>query len=103
MNERAEQIINDYVNSKEEAILAEFESLKPRPFAGLISLLFFMVIIFIYSYFSKVAVFEGDYYWLLIAVVIASSGIERESKKINRRIDLLAKLLNAKQNKFENT
>jgi len=97
MDKRAEEIIKNYENEKSEEILKQFNSLKPRPFSGMIFLVVFVLSIYALNHFADINVFEGEAYWFFMAVIVASGAIEGESRKINKRIDLLAKLFNANQ------
>ncbi|PHS11980.1 MAG: hypothetical protein COA86_18890 [Kangiella sp.] len=93
MDERAVKIIAEHEFNKTEKLIKEFESLKPKPYRGLMSSVALMVTLFIYQYFSESSIFENGGYFFFIAIMASSGAIELESKNINKRIDLLVKLI----------
>ena len=103
MDERAEEIISHYEKQKSEDILQRFNSLKPKPFSGLISLAVIFVGMWMLSNFTDMVNFDGEDLWFFMPFIVVSVAIERESRKINQRIDLLAKLVNLNQTNCENT
>ena len=93
MDERAVKIIAEHEFKKNEKLVKEFESLKPKPYRGLISFAVFMLILFLYQYNTDTPFFEDRTWFFFMAVMISSGAVEAESLRINKRIDTLVKLI----------
>lgn len=93
MDERAVEIIAEHEFKTNEKLIKEFESLKPKPYRGLVSLVFFFISLFVYEYFTNSSLFENGGYFFFLAVLISHTAVEGESIKINKRIDTLVKLI----------
>jgi len=93
MDERAVKIIAEHEFKTNEKLIKEFESLKPKPYRGIISFVFFMVSLFLYQYISGSPLFEDGTWFFFMAVMISSGAVEGESLRINKRIDTLVKLI----------
>ncbi len=89
----AKDVIKDYEDSRKKEILIEIERLKPNPFSGLLSLMVILLIALGLSIFTEIQIFEGEFFLYFMIVLVVSSSIERESRKINKRIDLLLRLV----------
>ena len=103
MDERAVKIIAEHEFKTNEKLIREFESLKPKPYRGLISLATLSISLFLYQYFTSTSLFESGGYFFFFAAMIASGAVEAESIKINKRIDTLVKLIKAGSIKPENS
>ncbi len=93
MDERAVEIIAEHELKTNEKLIKEFESLKPKPFRGLISLVVLLGGLYVFEYATNTSFFENGGYFFFLAVIISSGAVETESNKINKRIDTLVKLI----------
>ncbi len=103
MDERAIKIIAEHELKTNEKLIKEFESLKPTPYRGLLSLLAFVATLISYQYFTESPLFESGGFFFFMAVAIASGAVEAESSKINKRIDVLVKLIRSGSIKPDNS
>ncbi len=103
MDKKAVEIIAEHEFKINEKLIKEFENLKPKPYRGLVSLLVFLVSLFFYEYLTDSSLFENGSYLFLFAIVISSVAVEAESSKINKRIDLLVKLIRSGSIKPDNS
>lgn len=95
MVKRAVEIIAEHELKTREKLIKEFESLQPKPFRGFLSLLAFMAAFVLYQYFTGLSLLENGGFYFFMAAAIASGAVEAESRKINRRVDLLVKLIDS--------
>ncbi len=93
MDKRAEKLIESYESEKRDKLLKEFKSLSPKPFYGAISFLLMLVAVAAFDYFYSVEIFQKNASLLFPMIIVAFLAIDIESKKINKRIDLLARLM----------
>ncbi|MGB0494750.1 MAG: hypothetical protein ACPGJI_00230 [Kangiellaceae bacterium] len=103
MDEKAVKVIAEYEFKTNEKLVKEFDSLKPKAYRGLISLVIFVMSLFVYEYFIDSSLFENGGYLLFLAIVISSGLVEAESHRINKRIDILVKLIKSGSIKQENS
>jgi hypothetical protein len=105
MDKKAVEIIAEHEFKTNEKLIKEFENLKPKPkpYRGLVSLLVFLVSLFFYEYLTDSSLFENGSYLFFFAIVISSVAVEAESSKINKRIDLLVKLIRSGAIKPDNS
>ncbi len=103
MDKKAVEIIAEHEFKINEKLIKEFENLKPKPYRGLVSLLVFLVSLFFYEYLTDSSLFENGSYLFFFAIVISSVAVEAESSKINKRIDLLVKLIRSGSIKPDNS
>lgn len=103
MDKKAVEIIAEHEFKTNEKLIREFENLKPKPYRGLVSLLVFLVSLFFYEYLTDSFLFENGSYLFFFAIVISSVAVEAESSKINKRIDLLVKLIRSGSIKPDNS
>ncbi len=103
MEKKAVEIIAEHEFKINEKLIKEFENLKPKPYRGLVSLLVFLVSLFFYEYLTDSSLFENGSYLFFFAIVISSVAVEAESSKINKRIDLLVKLIRSGSIKPDNS
>jgi len=103
MDKKAVEIIAEHEFKTNEKLIKEFENLKPKPYRGLVSLLVFLVSLFFYEYLTDSSLFENGSYLFFFAIVISSVAVEAESSKINKRIDLLVKLIRSGSIKPDNS
>ena len=52
MDQRALEIIAEHEFKTNEKLIREFESLKPKPYRGLVSLVISLVLLLVYQYFT---------------------------------------------------
>jgi len=81
-----------------EKIVSKFESLRPKSYSIFISLVVMMVIIYLAQYQMGNEFYEGGYHLFIYAIFFAGMVTQGESIRINKRIDLLAKLVDMKIN-----
>ena len=103
MEKKAVEIIAEHEFKINEKLIKEFENLKPKPYRGLVSLLVFLVSLFFYEYLTDSSLFDNGSYLFFFAIVISSVAVEAESSKINKRIDLLVKLIRSGSIKPDNS
>jgi hypothetical protein len=103
MDERAVEIIAEHEFKTNEKLIKEFESLKPKPYRGLLSLSGFIAVLISYQYFTDSSLFDNGGFFFFMAVAIASGAVEAESSKINKRIDVLVKLIRSGSIKPDNS
>jgi magnesium-transporting ATPase (P-type) len=97
--QKSDEIIESYQNEQNSKLLKQFESLRPKPFASIVSMISVILVLFIFQYFTNFDLFRDDNYVLVMIVIIVSGAGVSEGVQINKRIDLLVKLI--KNNAFQ--
>ena len=103
MDDTTVKIIAEHEFKVNQKLVKEFESLKPKPYRGVISFVFFAIFMFLYQYFTELPFFEDKTWFFFMAVMLSSGAVEAESLRINKRIDTLVKLIKSGSIKPENS
>lgn len=70
MDKQAEVLIDNYESERNGEILKQFNSLKPRPFAGVISLILLMAGLYAANSIFDVELMDSGYYWLVLLSLV---------------------------------
>jgi hypothetical protein len=95
--EEIQGVIDEYEKSAQQKMLDDLRSLKPNPFISLINVLVFLGFLGIATSIFDYQIEQAEIMAIFFPILIVSTMIAKESKRTNRRIDILVKLFEQKQ------
>ncbi len=92
-NSQANTMIEEHENMQTSELIKELESLKPSPYLGMINFISTLALIFFANLFLELNLFEGRGFIFTGLLLLLSISMDNKYSNINRRVDILAKLM----------
>lgn len=97
----ADILLIQHYQQRGAALRQELESLKPSRFEWLSYSLSLFAVIFLLHRFTGFNFFSEDTYWLVALIFIAIGGRSYEYYRVNKRIDLLIRLIDTEKSEAQ--